>query len=84
MESFVEPIAATVPGEHAAGPVGSVRGGGKSHDEEANPAISERRDRSSPVGLIGESARLFACYFLAMRDHPRAETTRGNVVIDRP
>ena len=68
----VEPVAGAVAGEHAAGAVGAVGGGGEADDQDPRRGVAEAADRPRPVVLAAETARRVGRLRLAPGDQPRA------------
>jgi len=66
MELRVQEISRAVPGEHAPGAVGAMRGGRESDDDETSIGIAKGRHGASPVGPIAIRAALGARDFLAV------------------
>ena len=56
MEHPVQNIARAVSGEHTPGPIGTVRPGRESKNQDSGCRIAERRNGASPVGLIAVGA----------------------------
>ena len=68
----VEPVAGAVAGEHAAGAVGAVGGGGEADDRQPRRRVAEAGHRAPPVVLAAEAARRVGRACLAPLDQPRA------------
>ncbi len=66
MELRVQEIAGAVSGEHAPGPIGAMRGGRQSDDDEGGFEITKGRNRASPVGPIAIRTALGSRDFLAV------------------
>ena len=58
MQGPVEPIAATVAGEHPPGTVRAMCGRGEANDEASRQRVAEVRHRLAPILLIGKRLAL--------------------------
>lgn len=58
-EGSVEPVAATVAGEHPPRPVGAVRGRRQADDEPGRLWVAEVWHRTAPIGFVCERLALF-------------------------
>src|SRR5438034_11644307 len=82
MQSLVQPGAARVAREHAAGAVRAMRRRREPDDEQTRPRVAEPRDRPPPVLPIAEGALLLARHAAAVRAQPGATGARHNRTID--
>src|SRR5882672_1683729 len=76
VQGLVQPVAARVSGEHTAGAVSAVRGGGETDHQKTRASIAESRDRFAPVLPLQELALLVARDLPAIRAQPRATLAR--------
>src|SRR5207237_811665 len=83
VEGGVEEVAAAVAGEHAAGAVGAVRGGGQSDDQQARTRIAEARHGTAPIRPIAKAAHLDARHFLAPRHQPRTSAALDDLAMEQ-
>ena len=72
VERRVEPVAGAVAGEHPAGAVGAVGGGGEADDQDPRLRVAEAADRARPVVLAAEALRRVGGLGLAPGDQARA------------
>ena len=71
-----------VAGEHAAGPVGAVRGRREADDEQPGARIAEAGNRPGPVGLVAIRAPLLASDARAVRAQARTALAGDDLVVD--
>src|SRR2546422_378511 len=67
-ERAIEPVAAPIPGEHAAGAISTVGGWRQTDQEQPSTGIAEARQRPRPVALATVAPRWISGGGLAMRD----------------
>jgi hypothetical protein len=79
VKRLVEPVAAGVAGEDAAGAVAAVGGGREADDEEAGGRIAEPRHRLAPVGLVAELPLPDLRHGLAVAPEPGAAGTADDL-----
>ena len=82
MQSPVEPVAAPISREHAAGSIRTVRGGGKADDQVGRLGISKGGHWPSPIFLIGKRSPLFEGDPFSPFDKPGAQSTAYNLVVE--
>src|SRR5262245_36824724 len=83
MEGGVEKVARPVPGEHASGAVGAVRGRREAHDHEPCGRIPEARHRTGPVLRFTKSRRRRRPDLRAVRAQVGAARTRDDATLER-
>src|SRR5262245_19546493 len=84
VERRVEPVAALVAREDAAGAIAAVGGRSEPDDEEPRPRIAEPGHGASPVDPLAEARDPLARHALAMRDQPRAQPAADDTALDAP
>jgi len=82
MQRGVEPVAARVAGEHAAGAVRPVRTRGEADDHEAGAGVAEGRDRPAPVRLGGVGTAFLTGDALAVGNEPRAARAQRHAALE--
>ena len=80
MEGTVEPVAARIAGEGAAGAIASVSPGCQTYQQEPGIGIAEPRHRTAPVLLVGEGSLPFEGYIPAVGAKSRAELAGGDSI----
>lgn len=70
VQGSVQPIAATVAGEHSAGSIRTVSCGGQADDEQVGHRIAEVRNGQAPVFPFLKGSPLGSSDFLAIASQP--------------
>src|SRR5262245_63454298 len=83
MERAVQPVAAGVAGEDAAGAVAAVRRRRQADDEQARARVAEAGHRLPPIRLSGERALPLAGDLLAAAPKPWAAFACNDGALDR-
>ena len=82
MERSNEELGRTIPGEHAAGPVGAVRGGREADHHQAGARIAEAGYGATPVVVVPELPLLLSCDPLSIGHEPGALPAGDDVGLD--
>lgn len=84
VESPVEPVPASISGEHPPRPVRSMGGRSQAQDKAVSVGIAKVGDRQSPILLILESSLLLIRDLEAPRTQPRAVVALSDSLIENP
>lgn len=83
MQRLIEPVSASIAGEHAAGPVAPMRGGGQAQHVQLRVSISKSWNWPTPVGPVSILPSFRLCHGLTVGHQSWTSGTLNNAGIEQ-